>query len=210
MGFHVEINAILRVDTPYDLVKGQRYEFRKSGSRVYFDDLPIWLVRSDWTALAEIRVVKQSRTPVEVDGQFEVLHIYSPEEQAPLTEVFRRLYAPEGDPNIYLLMARSDYEVALGKGVFAPESLKTEKFIHAMPFKQITRVANKFYREKEDVQLLVVDLAKVIAPVKWEPATGGLYPHIFGELNMDSIVKVFPVPRDPNGMFEVQREDFPI
>lgn len=210
MGFHVEINAILRVDTPYELVKGQRYEFRKSGSRVYFDDLPIWLVRSDWTALAEIRVVHQSRTPAEVKGEFQVLHIYSPEEQAPLTEVFRRLYAPEGDPNIYLLMARADYEAALAKGAFAPASLETEKFIHAMPFNQVTRVGNKFYREKEDVQLLVVDLSKVVAPVKWEPATGGLYPHIFGELNMDSVVKVFPVPRDPNGMFDVKREDFPI
>ena len=44
MGFHVEVNAILRSDD-YDrgaLKAGGVCRFAKDGSRVFFDTLPIW------------------------------------------------------------------------------------------------------------------------------------------------------------------------
>ena len=63
MGFHIEINSILRSDEPYALERGRVHPFGKDGSRIFFDDIPIWLAKGDWTALAEIRVLTQSRTP---------------------------------------------------------------------------------------------------------------------------------------------------
>ena len=74
MGFHVEINSILRTDEPYQLARGSEHDFEKTGSRVFFDTLPIWLTSSDWTARAEIRVLSQTRTPTSVKGRFLVLH----------------------------------------------------------------------------------------------------------------------------------------
>lgn len=210
MGFHVEINSILRTDESYALVRGQSYEFRKTGSRVFFDTLPIWLVRSDWTALAEIQVISQSRTPTEVTGRFEVTHLYSGQDQAVMTSVFRRLYAPGGDPYIYVLVSGEAYETALASGSHAPASLATEHFIHGSPFNQLNRVANKYYKEIAGVRLLVVALAKIGPEVKWEPATGGLYPHIYGAMNMDAVVKAYPVQPGANGDFDFKREDFPL
>ncbi|HEV7404254.1 MAG TPA: DUF952 domain-containing protein [Chthoniobacteraceae bacterium] len=209
MGFHVEINSILRSDDPYELVKGGLYDFRKTGSRIFFDDLPIWLTRSDWTALAEIQVVTQTRTPAEVIGKFRVSYIYPPAEQAAVTEVFRRLYAAEGDPNIYVLISGVDYEAAVAAGRYAPPSLATEHFIHASPFNQLNRVANKYYKELANVHLMVTALSKVGPVVKWEPATGGLYPHIYGELNMDAVLQAYPVAPNASGVFDLKREDFP-
>jgi uncharacterized protein (DUF952 family) len=209
MGFHVEINSILRSDEPYQLVKGGVYNFEKGGSRVFFDDLPIWLTRMDWTALAEIQVVTQTRTPSKVIGQFRVTYIYPPPEQAAVTEVFRRLYAPEGDPNIYVLISGADYETAVATGKFASASLATDHFIHASPFNQLNRVANKYYKELANVRLMVTALSKVGPVVKWEPATGGLYPHIYGELNMDAVLKAFPIAPNASGVFDLKREDFP-
>ena len=56
--------------------------------------------RSDWTALAEILVRSQTRTPQGVTRTFEVTHVYDDAEQAPITEMLRRMYASGGDPYI--------------------------------------------------------------------------------------------------------------
>ena len=100
---------------PYDLVRGAVLPFEKSGSRVFFDDIPIWLTRSDWTAMAEI--------------------------------------------------------------IVGP------------------------------VVVLVVQTDKVDAPVKWEPATGGLYPHIYGPLNMNAVTSVVSVEPNADGVFDTTAAD---
>ena len=92
MGFKVEINSILRSDDFAVLKVGASYQFEKSGSRVFFDDIPIWLARMDWTALAEIQIISQQRVSGNVSGEFRVLHIYEADEQKLLTGIFVRMY----------------------------------------------------------------------------------------------------------------------
>lgn len=190
MGFHVEINSILRSDDYGELEVGRIYPFRKSGSRVFFDDIPVWLTRSDWTALAEIQILNQSRTPGELKGEFRVLHTYADKQQRQVTQMFRRMYSDGGSPFIYVLMSPETLRESTESGVFAPESLQTEKFVHASPANQLTRIANKYYTANDTVHVAVVRKTKVTAPIKWEPATAGIYPHIYGELNMDSVEQV--------------------
>jgi hypothetical protein len=98
MGFKVEINSILRSDDYPALEVGAVYAFEKSGSRVFFDDIPIWLTRMDWTALAEIRIVSQTRLPDKITGNFRVLHNYKDEEQRGLTDIFVRMYGSASPP----------------------------------------------------------------------------------------------------------------
>ena len=192
MGFHVEINSILRSDDYPDLEVGGVYPFRKSGSRVFFDDIPVWLTQSDWTALAEIQILNQSRAPGELKGEFQVLYVYADKEQQQVTQMFRRMYSDKGNPFIYVLMSPQTLRESTESGVFSPASLQTEKFVHASPANQLTRIANKYYSENDTVHVAVVRKTKVKAPIKWEPATAGIYPHIYGELNMDSVEKVVP------------------
>ena len=192
MGFYVEINSILRSEDNGELSVGEFVQFRKQGSRVFFDDIPIWLTKNDWTAVAEIQVVSQWRTPQEVKGEFQVLHVYQGKEQQRVTEMFRRMYADKGHPFIYVMMSPETLRKSTASGIFAPESLKTEGFVHASPANQLTRIANKYYGQHEAVYVAVVRKTKVAAPIKWEPATGGLYPHIYGELNMDSVEHTKP------------------
>lgn len=207
MGFHVEINSILRSDDDFDLSKNAVNAFEKDGSRVFFDDIPIWLTRSDWTALAEIQVITQTRTDASMKGQFVVLHTYDDGEQKVMTDVFRRMYASGGDPHIYVLISDADYQTAKTSGTLYEDSLETDGFIHASPADELTRVANKYYSDVVDVQVMVVTTAKVDAPVKWEPATGGLYPHIYGPLNMDAVDYVVPVAPGPDGQFDITADD---
>ncbi|MCD0460687.1 DUF952 domain-containing protein [Roseiconus lacunae] len=203
MGFHVEINSILRSDEYTNLNVGETRSFRKQGSRVFFDDIPIWLTQSDWTALAEIQVISQSRTPSEVKGEFRVLHTYVGKEQTRVTEMFRRMYADGGDPFIYVLMSPETLRESTVDGVYAPESLSSEKFIHASPADQLTRIANKYYLDDDTVYVAVVRKSNVTAPVKWEPATGGLYPHIYGKLNMDATERTITFFKNDEGKFQV-------
>ncbi len=97
MGFKIEINSIVRTDIiPENLKVGSVHEFTNDKSRVYFDDIPIWLVRKDWTAVAEIQIVNQARSEGEFEkAKYKVLYIYSEKESKAITEIFKRMYGWE-------------------------------------------------------------------------------------------------------------------
>jgi uncharacterized protein (DUF952 family) len=204
MGFHVEINSILRSDEPYALERGKEHPFRKEGSRIFFDDIPIWLTRSDWTALAEIRVIAQTRVLGSVEGTFRVLHVYDGEGQKALTVIFRRMFAGGADPFIYLTMSPDDFDRASALSTWAPDSLKADGFIHASPVDQLTRVANKHFSQFDTVRIVALRADRVVPEIRWETASdGNLYPHIYGPLNMDSAERVVTVKKSADGLFSI-------
>lgn len=207
MGFHIEINSIIRSDAQFDLRRGADNDFTKTGSRVFFDDIPIWLTQSDWTAIAEIQVLTQIRAGGAVSGTFKVLHVYSEAEQAPITRMFRRMYASGGDPYIYMLRSKADYDAALTAGVLTDPSLQSDGFIHASPPDQLTRLANKYYADVGPVVVLVIEANAVDTDIEWEPASDGvLYPHIYGPLNMNAVAWTVPAIPDAAGVFDIEPE----
>jgi uncharacterized protein (DUF952 family) len=107
------------------------------------------------------------------------------------------------DPYLYLLESAENLEAALAAGSLVRDDLKNEGFIHASPADQLTRVANKFYRQVKSLRCAVVEKAKVRSEVKYEPATGGLYPHIYGPLNMDAVVRVIELTPNAEGRYEI-------
>lgn len=205
MGFHVEINCILRSDKKYKLKVGGVYDFGKSGSRVFFDNIPVWLTRSDWTALAEIRIVSQTRDGKNLKGQFEVTHVYRGAEQTAMTKTFLRMFSYPGefDQYFYLLEDRETYDAAVESGFLVRDDLLTEGFIHSSPANQLTRVANKHYMDVDDLVCGLVRKERVLATIKYEPATAGIYPHIFGPLNMDAIDTVVSISKGRNGKYDI-------
>jgi uncharacterized protein (DUF952 family) len=112
-------------------------------------------------------------------------------------------FTVQADPYIYLLESAENLEAAFAAGNLVRDDLKNEGFIHASPADQLTRVANKFYRQVEHLRCAVVEKAKVRSEVKYEPATGGLYPHIYGPLNMDAVVRVIELTPGPDGMYAI-------
>ena len=208
MGFNIKINSILKTNDIYDLKVGGIYAFKKQGSRVYFDNIPIWLTNDDWTVLADISIVSQSKEDGQTSGKFRVDYIYEGDEQQVISQMFIRLYGGISDPYIYLLASQEEYQKALKVGILTRDSLESEGFIHASPKNQLNRVANKFYNKVEQPIILLLDKKKITAEVKWEPATGGLYPHIYGPLNMDSVVKQVPISLKGSGSFEIDISSF--
>ncbi len=104
---------------------------------------------------------------------------------------------------IYVFIPVVDYESAVALGYYRPDSVDASGFIHASPAEQLTRVANKYYADRKDVRLLCVDPLRVKAEIRWEPATGGLYPHIYGPLNLDAVVRIRRVQADSDGRIRI-------
>lgn len=107
---------------------------------------------------------------------------------------------------IYHITTKKELADAQAKGEYTAPSLQTEGFIHCSTAKQVSLVANAFYRGQTDLALLKLDEDRIKSPVKWEapagpPAEGinesDLFPHIYGAINLDAIASVLDFEPDP-------------
>jgi uncharacterized protein (DUF952 family) len=97
---------------------------------------------------------------------------------------------------IFHLIARDDWAAAQAAGAYAPPSLEAEGFIHFSTREQLLRSAARFYAGRDDLMVLVVDEQRVGPPVRYEPAHGELFPHVYGALNLDAVEEALPLRRD--------------
>jgi uncharacterized protein (DUF952 family) len=86
-------------------------------------------------------------------------------------------------------------------GEYRPVSLAAEGFIHASEPPQVLEVANRYYAGKQDLLLLWIDPQRLRPELRYEPADGELYPHIYGALNLEAVVAVDAFPPDEDGIF---------
>lgn len=96
----------------------------------------------------------------------------------------------------------AEWESARAAGVYRPVSLAAEGFIHlSHPF-QVLFAADTFYRGKNGLVLLVIDAARLSAPLRHDNVPGhGTFPHLYCPLNPDAVVDVLPFPPKPDGTF---------
>lgn len=87
------------------------------------------------------------------------------------------------------------------KGYYECEFLRTEGFIHLSRPHQIIHVANSLFRARPKLLLLQVNQDKVVAPVKYEGDDNNKFPHIYGKLNLDSVIGAFPFQEGDSGFF---------
>lgn len=89
------------------------------------------------------------------------------------------------------------------KTSFGKKGLKRFGFIHCSTIEYFWRVAPNFRNIKEPLVLICIDEDKLKAEIKYEDSDncGRYYPHIYGEINMDSVVQVLPFLRDDNGNY---------
>ena len=110
---------------------------------------------------------------------------------------------------IYHITSRRAWREALQRGDYRAESLETEGFIHCSTKSQVLPVAEKYYPGQRNLLVLMVDPARLTSDLKWEPPSGGApppgvpegepFPHIFGPIDLDAIVKVFDLETDRDG-----------
>jgi uncharacterized protein (DUF952 family) len=104
---------------------------------------------------------------------------------------------------IYHITALKDWEAAQAAGSYRADSLQSEGFIHASTAAQVIHTANRYYQGQHGLILLAIDPAKVSVEIRYENLTGGeeRFPHLYGPLALDAVVRVEPIEPGPDGTF---------
>jgi uncharacterized protein (DUF952 family) len=93
---------------------------------------------------------------------------------------------------IYHVTTLKEWEAAKIKNEYTPAGYEQDGFIHCSIEKQIPGVLDRFYKGQTGLVKLKIEKEKVQRPVLFELALDldELFPHIYGALNLDSVVEV--------------------
>src|SRR5258708_1151096 len=98
----------------------------------------------------------------------------------------------------------------VARRTYAPASLRDGGFIHCSTLSQVINTANRFYRGQDNLFLLWIEECLLKGELKHEPpammhdeSSGELFPHLYGELNVDAVVRVARFPCEADGSFQL-------
>jgi uncharacterized protein (DUF952 family) len=96
---------------------------------------------------------------------------------------------------IYHVTTQTEWEQAKKIGEYKPVGFDKEGFIHCSIERQVSGVLERFYKGQTGLVKLKIEKAKVSRPVLFELAADldELFPHIYGELNIESVVEVISI-----------------
>jgi uncharacterized protein (DUF952 family) len=96
---------------------------------------------------------------------------------------------------------------ARASGQRAPDSLRTEGFVHCTDgWEALVETANRHYRDATGPFLaLTVDLARVGSPWRYDDPQR-VYPHVYGPIPLHAVLAVRPTPRALDGRFLTRTE----
>ncbi len=102
------------------------------------------------------------------------------------------------------IIPRDVWAQAQNSGSYHAASLEREGFIHFSLPEQVVGTANRFYKSQRDLLLLVVEPAKLKAELRYEPpaenpGSSERFPHVYGALNLDAVIRVVNFPPDADG-----------
>jgi uncharacterized protein (DUF952 family) len=102
------------------------------------------------------------------------------------------------------ICTKEAWEDAVKTGFYKGDTLASQGFIHCSTPEQVVEVADYMFKNKSGLILLVIDDRKITQEIKYEDAGNGkLYPHIYGPLNADAVLKVIDFPPKQDGTFEL-------
>jgi len=111
---------------------------------------------------------------------------------------------------IYHITTRITWEQARTQGAYAADTLATEGFIHCSTGEQVEGTLNRYFRERRDLLLLEIDPLKIAAQLRYELAHGELYPHIYGPIPSDAVLKTHTLEPNLDGSFRLDRSMIPL
>lgn len=104
---------------------------------------------------------------------------------------------------IFHITERVEWERARREGSYRAPSLASEGFIHCSRSDQVIRTADRLFRGQTGLVLLEIDPGRVGAEIRHENCEGGqeLFPHIYGALDSDAVVRVLAFEPGEDGSF---------
>ena len=110
-------------------------------------------------------------------------------------------------PIIYHITSSESWASQKASYHFTDPSLEKEGFIHSSHRNQILDVANRIFGSRTDLVILCIDSDLLEPEVKEEDSYGhGVYPHIFGPINVSAVTEVVTLPPGKGGHFTLPHE----
>ncbi len=106
------------------------------------------------------------------------------------------------------IIKKEAWEQAQQSSEYSGDTLESEGFIHCSKPDQVIEVADYVFQGIQGLILLVIDENKVVNEIKYEdPGNSKLYPHIYGPLNIDAVIKTVDFPTNEDGTFALPKLD---
>lgn len=104
-------------------------------------------------------------------------------------------------PVIYKICSAAEWRAAEREGAFRGSAVDLrDGFIHFSAADQAAETAAKHFAGQADLLLIHIDADKLGDALKWEVSRGGaLFPHLYGDLRMDAVIRAEPLPLGPDG-----------
>lgn len=103
---------------------------------------------------------------------------------------------------IYKIVPKDTWAPAKAAGVFKGAAIDlADGYIHFSTADQARETAALHFNGQHDLLLVAVSTAALGEALKWEPSRGGdLFPHLYGDLSIDAVIRVDALPVDGNGV----------
>ncbi len=103
---------------------------------------------------------------------------------------------------IFHLIDSAAWAVAMERGEHRPPSLLAQGFVHLSTRGQVVGTANRFFAGRADLILLHVDETQLVGGLRYEEGEPGqLFPHFYGPLPLQAILKAVPLRPNAQGVF---------
>ena len=113
------------------------------------------------------------------------------------------------------ITTRAAWNAAQAGGLFRSPEFDDVGFIHCSTPEQVLLIANAYFAGKTDLLMLVIDPDRLKAPLRWEPphaigrlpsfTQGAVFPHVYGPINVDAVMRVVELVPGVSGTFMVPR-----
>lgn len=102
---------------------------------------------------------------------------------------------PRDPDRLFHIVGSSVWSGAASSGVYRPQSLIDEGFVHLSYADQVLGTANRFYRDLGDAVAVEFDRSALGAPVIDEDSdgTGQRFPHLYAPVPVAAAVTVHPL-----------------
>jgi len=111
---------------------------------------------------------------------------------------------------IYHITTAQQWHHTEGHNHYEVESFGVEGFIHCSNAGQVVRVANHLFRNTRGLILLYIQTKRLHPRLVYENLEGGeeLFPHVYGPINLDAVVRISPFEPDLDGYFNQYESSF--
>ncbi len=106
---------------------------------------------------------------------------------------------------IYHIADQNHWEQAQSNGLYVHPSLHSEGFIHCSTEAQLEETANLYFANNDDILILYINPDRLDADVEYEMSSRGQeFPHIYGPVNIECVVKTKKVKRRADGRYKIK------